>query len=127
MMIATADENDWEKINWKDFIPIALDLIQTIYRRNLAGNNEPVPHDALKIVYNSEIKKLEELLIHDLKEGDICHTGDKFAKKTTDNLTGEIKVEDFKEIIRKTIFLTPKEKNLILREILTPTVNYNKF
>jgi hypothetical protein len=56
IMLATADEREEdEMINWKRFIPIALDLIQTIYRRNLSGNNQPVPYDALSIVYKQEI------------------------------------------------------------------------
>ena len=97
MMIATADEREEdEMINWRTFIPIALDLIQTIYRRNLSGNNKPVPYDALSVVYQQEIKKLEELLLHDLKDNDVCHTGDKFAKKVNDHLTGNIRLEDFK-------------------------------
>ena len=70
---------------------------------------------------------MEELLIHDLKECDTCHSDDAFAKKNNDHLLGLIRLGDFKRIIRKTIFLTPKEKNLILREIKTPTVNYFKF
>jgi len=70
---------------------------------------------------------LEELLLHDLKDKDTVHTGDAFAKKTNDNLNNEIRLADFKNIIRKTIFLTPKEKNLIIREIRTPTVNYANF
>lgn len=89
MMIATADEREEdEMINWKNFIPIALDLIQTIYRRNLSGNNKPIPYDALSIVYNAEIKKLEELMLLDLKSGDTCHSHDKFAKKCNDALNG---------------------------------------
>jgi len=56
-------------------------------------------------------------MLHDLKECDTVHSGDKFAKKDTCNLSGKIRIADFKNIIRKTIFLTPKEKNLILREI----------
>ena len=35
MLIALADENDEELINWKDFIPIGIDAIRTFYRRNL--------------------------------------------------------------------------------------------
>ncbi len=101
MMIATADEREEdEMINWKQFIPIALDLIQTIYRRNLSGNNEPVPYDALSEVYKQEIVKLEQLLLHSLKDNDTCHSGDKFAKKVNDHLTGNIRIEDFKRIIR---------------------------
>ena len=76
-----------------------------------------MPYDALTIVYEQEIAKLEELLTHGLKHDDIVHSDDVFAKKETENLSGEIRLEDFKKLIRKTIFLTPKEKNLILREI----------
>ena len=65
--------------------------------------------------------------MHDLKECDTCHSSDAFAKKNNDNLNGLIRIDDFKRIIRKTIFLTPKEINLILRETKTPTVNYFKF
>lgn len=36
MLIALADENDEELINWKDFIPIGIDAIRTFYRRNLS-------------------------------------------------------------------------------------------
>jgi Ca2+-binding EF-hand superfamily protein len=70
---------------------------------------------------------LQELLNHDLKECDTCHSDDVFAKKDNENLNGMIRIADFKRILRKTIFLTPKERNLILREITTPEVNYFKF
>lgn len=42
-------------------------------------------------------------------------------------MNGKIKLADFKKIIRKTIFLTPKEKNLIIREIRDQEVDYTKF
>lgn len=110
MMVACADEDvETESINWQEFVPIGLDIIRTIYRRNLSGNNQPVPHDALSVVYEKEIKKLEELLIHDLKEKDTGHSLDKFKKKEDKNLKGEIRIADFKAIIRHTEFLTPKE------------------
>ena len=35
MMIALADENDDEKINWQEFIPIGIDAVKTIYVRNM--------------------------------------------------------------------------------------------
>lgn len=36
MMIALADENKHEKINWREFIPIGIKAIRTIYTRNLS-------------------------------------------------------------------------------------------
>jgi hypothetical protein len=51
MMVAMADENSDEMINWKNFIPIGIHLIRSMYRRNLSGNNKHVEPDALKIVY----------------------------------------------------------------------------
>lgn len=52
MMVAMADEREEdEKINWRDFIPIGLHLIRSMYRRNLSGNNKPVEPDALQTVY----------------------------------------------------------------------------
>jgi len=44
MMIALADEDENELIPWKNFVPIGIDLVRTIYRRNLAGTYEDVPH-----------------------------------------------------------------------------------
>ena len=48
MMVALADENEHCLIPYNEFIPIALDLVRTIYRRNLRGDNMPVSKDALK-------------------------------------------------------------------------------
>ena len=42
-------------------------------------------------------------------------------------MNGLIRLADFKKIIRKTIFLTPKEKNLLIREIREDKVDYTKF
>ena len=42
-------------------------------------------------------------------------------------MNGLIRLADFKKIIRKTIFLTPKEKNLLIREIRKDEVDYTKF
>jgi aryl carrier-like protein len=38
-LIALADENEDEKIDWKEFIPIGLDAIRTFYMRNIAKQN----------------------------------------------------------------------------------------
>lgn len=66
-MIALADEDDDEMIPWKDFVPIAVDVVRTIYRRNLTGRNNIVPPDALSVIYQAEIAKAEQLLTHDMK------------------------------------------------------------
>lgn len=67
-------------------------------------------------MYHQEIKKLEELLTLSLKDKDTSHSLE-FGAKKSEIMNGKIKLADFKKIIRKTIFLTPKEKNLIIREI----------
>lgn len=41
MMVALADEDEDEMIPWRNFIPIALDIIRTLYSRNFAGKNKP--------------------------------------------------------------------------------------
>lgn len=112
-------------INWKNFIPIGIHLIRSMYRRNLSGNNKPVEPDALKIVYKQEIVKLEEFLTHDLKAKDTSHSLE-FGAKKSEIMNGMIRLADFKKIIRKTIFLTPKEKNLLIREIRENEVDYTK-
>ena len=58
-MIALADEDDDEMINWSDFVPIAVDVIRTIYRRNLTGRNNIVAPDALSVIYKAETEKAE--------------------------------------------------------------------
>lgn len=35
MLIAYADENENEKINWFEFIPIGIEAIKTFYSRNI--------------------------------------------------------------------------------------------
>jgi Ca2+-binding EF-hand superfamily protein len=36
MLIALADENQDERIDWDEFIPIGIDAIRTFYMRNIA-------------------------------------------------------------------------------------------
>lgn len=122
-MIALADEDENELIPWKNFVPVAVDAIRTIYRRNLTGLNNPVDHDALKIVYKAEIDKNEQLLIHKFKENDTKRVpNSKFQ-----TLSGLITLVDFKKICRSTKFLTPKEQNLILRSQKGTEVDYTTF
>ena len=39
MLIALADENKDELIDWHEFIPIGIDAIKTFYSRNIAKKN----------------------------------------------------------------------------------------
>jgi hypothetical protein len=126
-MLALADEklespDDMnEMIPWKNFVPVGLEAICTIYKRNLSGQNKPVSNDALSIVYENEIKKCEQLLTQSLRSCDKCHLSKSLE------LTGLISLKDFKNICRTTKFLTPKESNLMIRNQTDEWVNYNKF
>ena len=44
-------ENEEDRFYWTDFVATAVDVIRTIYRRNLTGRQPNVPSDALKIIY----------------------------------------------------------------------------
>ena len=61
MLIALADEDKDELINWNEFIPIGIDAIKTFYSRNIVKKQaEKMKHpnpDALKLVYWDEIQK----------------------------------------------------------------------
>lgn len=52
MLIALADEDENERISWRDFIPIGIDAIKTFYMRNMAEKNvnkiKPTEPNALK-------------------------------------------------------------------------------
>ena len=58
--------------------------------------------NALKLVYWEEIENTYRLLIHKFNGAD--------ADKN-----GKVSIEWFKNIVRDTKFLTPKEKNLLIR------------
>jgi Ca2+-binding EF-hand superfamily protein len=66
MLIALADENEDELINWQEFIPIGIEAIRTFYMRNIVKEQadqqiQPDP-EALKLVYWDEILKVNKLL-----------------------------------------------------------------
>ena len=58
--------------------------------------------NALKLVYWEEIENTYRLLIHEFNSAD--------ADKN-----GKVSIDWFKNIVRDTKFLTPKEKNLLIR------------
>ena len=39
IMVSLADEDENELIPWRQFIPIAIEIIRNIYSRNFAGDN----------------------------------------------------------------------------------------
>lgn len=106
MLIALADENQDELINWQEFIPIGIEAIKTFFVRKLAKKSaEKMKHpnpNALKLVYWEEIENTYRLLKHKFNTAD---TGK----------DGKVSIEWFKNIVRDTKFLTPKEKNLLIR------------
>ena len=52
IMVALADEDKDEMIPWREFIPIAIEIIRLIYRRNFAGQNKKIDTGVLKAIYN---------------------------------------------------------------------------
>ena len=106
MLIALADEDEDELISWQEFIPIGIDAIKNFYTRNLVKQKaEAMSHpnpDALKLVYWDEILNCTKLLQYKFEEVDIVKDG-------------VVSLQHFKNIIRSTKFLTPKEKNLLIR------------
>jgi len=61
------------------------------------------------------------MLTYNLKSADTDH----LAKKTT--LSGLVSNKDFRNVIRSSRFLTPKEQNLLIREQTGEFVDYTKF
>jgi hypothetical protein len=70
--------------------------------------------DALKLVYWKEITKCFKLLTYHFEEADTIRDG-------------IISLQHFKNIIRGTKFLTPKEKNLLIRLQKNDMIKYSEF
>jgi hypothetical protein len=118
MLIALADEDQDELISWQEFIPIGISAIKTFYTRNIAKKQaEKMKHpnpDALKLVYWDEIQKCYKLLSYFFEEVDTVKDG-------------IVSLQHFKNIVRKTKFLTPKEKNLLIRLQKNDRIKYSEF
>jgi hypothetical protein len=79
MLIALADENKDEKINWKEFIDIGIEAIKTFYSRNIAKKKaekmqNPEP-SALKLVLWDEIMHTYKLLTYKFMAADKVEDG----------------------------------------------------
>lgn len=118
LLIALADENEDEKIDWPEFLSIGIDAVRTFYTRNLqkasAGDTKAPDHESLKALYWDEIMKVDKLLSYKFKEVDEMQNG-------------LISLKDFKKIIRETKQLNPKEKNLLIRLQKAEQINYFEF
>lgn len=93
-------------ITWNEFIPIGIEAIKTFYSRNITKKKaEKMTHpdpEALKMVYWDEIMKTYNILRYSFEEVDEIKDG-------------LISLQHFKNIIRGTKFITPKEQNLLIR------------
>ena len=118
MLIALADEDKDELICWNEFIPIGINAIKTFYTRNIVKKSaEKMKHpnpEALKLVYWDEIQKCYRLLSYNFEEVDIVKDG-------------IVSLQHFKNIVRGTKFLTPKEKNLLIRLQKNDRIKYSEF
>ena len=118
MMIALADEDADELITWQEFIPIGIEAIKNFYTRNiLKKRSEMMKHpdpEALKLVYWDEIQNVYKLLSYKFEEVDTIKDG-------------VVSLQHFKNIVRSTKFLTPKEKNLLIRLQKTDRIKYSEF
>ena len=110
MMIALADEDEDELITWEEFIPIGIMAIKNIYTRNVIKRRADISHpdpEALKRVYWQEILCIFRYLSYRFHEND--------KEMGKQGRSGSVSLDVFKEIIRGTKYLTPKEKNLLIR------------
>lgn len=118
MLVALADEDKDEMISWKEFIPIGIEAIKTFYTRNIVKKSaEKMSHpdpDALKLVFWDEIMKTYEILKYKFKESDTIE----------DEI---ISLDHFKNIVRSTKFITPKEQNLLIRLQRNNMIKYTEF
>lgn len=119
MLIALADEDDDEMIDWKYFLPIGLEAIRTFYARNLSLKFQEQTHpspEALKAIYLDEIKQVYKLLSQDFNRTEKDYWKDKERNPNPEiDEKGTVPLKDFKRIVRGCQVLTPKEKNLLIR------------
>ena len=118
ILVALAGEDKDELISWKEFIPIGIEAIKTFYTRNIVKKSaqkmsHPDP-DALKLVYWGEIMKTFKLLKYRFEECDTIEDG-------------IISLQHFKNVIRNTKFITPKEQNLLIRLQRNDMIKYTEF
>lgn len=115
MLISMADEDRDEQIDWNEFLDTGIRMIKLIYARNQAKQHvDHISHEALTMIYDEEIKMVNGLLFKQFRAYDAVKLG-------------TIALSTFKKIIRKTRFLTPREKNLLIRLARSDSVTYTDF
>jgi hypothetical protein len=113
--LALADENPNGKITWKEFIPFGINAVQVFLERNKQmakkGQDEkqvPVKPDALKPLYEGEIKKVSEIMQKRFEAYD--------TDKETKKHSGLITFSEMEKCFHSTSWMTPKEINFLLRD-----------
>jgi hypothetical protein len=92
-------------------------MIKTMYSRNIAKKSivkEKAPNPRiLEVIYNREIYHATKLL--------------NYSFKSAASVQGDtVSLDDFKQIVRGTRFLTPKEKNLLIRLQKADRISYKE-
>ena len=119
-MVALADE-DYETglIDWERFIPIGIDSIKTFFMRNkilqrAKVSDREINKETLFLIYQDEIKLTSSIMSKSFLELD--------EKKT-----GFIQYEQLKKLILKANLFSPKEINMILRNMKSDIFEYKTF
>jgi len=102
LVMAEADDNDDGVIDYDEFVPIALDLIQAFKarahaRRKQQEQSEQVDEEALKLLYTDDLDTTVKVLVELLQKIDIRRSGSvsraEFKECVNDPMTGLNKVE----------------------------------
>jgi len=102
MVMAEADDNDDGVIDYEEFVPIAIDLIQAFKsrahaRRKQDEQDAKIDEDAIKQLYTDDLKQTEQTIRSMLLEIDVAGRGtvsrQEYKNVLMDNRTGLTKVE----------------------------------
>lgn len=79
-LIALADENNDGQIDWEEFIPVGIESIKTFFARNKTlqrakAYEREVNKEALKLMFQDEIKKTSDILMKRFMKMDEKKTG----------------------------------------------------
>lgn len=116
-LIALADENANGKISWRDFIPVGIQAIKTFLARNKKLNKEAhfakeVNKDTLKLIYEDEINKINQIFQRRFQTQD----SQKVSGKDEVTHSGFLSFKEIETIFHNSSWLTPKEINILLRD-----------
>lgn len=102
-------------ITWADFIPVGIKAVQIFLERNaylatLKDSQKEMHKETLRLVYDFEIKKANQLLGRRFEKHDLNDPKDK------EKHTGILTFEHVQQCLLASSWVTPKEINLILRD-----------